>query len=128
MGPADRKGDWAIGTITSLTATEIAKKVNSAVNAVVIPLFEQARRDAKATDDARRRGDTLGPLHGVPMTIKEQFLVKDTATTFGLPHQRNHRATLRWGWEGMSARSTPSSVHPLLCRPPAIGERTLCRQ
>ena len=79
--------------ISSLTATEIAKKVNSALNAVVIPLFEQACRDAEAADETRRRGDTLGPLHGVPITIKEQFLVKDTATTFGLPHQRDRRAT-----------------------------------
>ncbi len=114
MGPADRKGDRAIRPITSLTATEIAKKVragevsaqevvdahirriekvNSALNAVVIPVFEQARRDAEAADETRRRGDPLGPLHGVPLTIKEQFLVKDTATTFGLPHQRDHRAT-----------------------------------
>ncbi|NBB90028.1 MAG: hypothetical protein GVY23_02350 [Spirochaetes bacterium] len=96
-------GDRAIGTIASLTATEIAKKVNSALNAVVIPLFEQACRDAETADETRRRGAALGPLHVVPMSIKEQFLVKHTATTFGLPHQRRHRAALRWGWEGMSA-------------------------
>lgn len=103
-----------MSTITSLTATEIAKKiragelsarevtdahirrieeVNPALNAVVIPLFEQARREAEAADAAQRRGDPLGPLHGVPITIKEQYLVKGTATTFGLPHQREHRAT-----------------------------------
>jgi len=101
-------------TITSLTATEIARKigagevsahevvdahihrieeVNPRLNAVVIPLFEQARKEAEAADAAQHRGDPLGPLHGVPITIKEQFLVKGTATTFGLPHQKNHRAT-----------------------------------
>jgi fatty acid amide hydrolase len=69
------------------------EEVNSRINAVVIPLFEQAREEARAADAAQRRGDPLGPLHGVPITIKEQFLVKDTATTFGLPHQKDHRAT-----------------------------------
>ena len=69
------------------------EEVNPRLNAVVIPLFEQARKEAEAADAAQHRGDPLGPLHGVPITIKEQFLVKGTATTFGLPHQKNHRAT-----------------------------------
>lgn len=97
--------------ITHLTATEIAQKikakelltrdvveahirrieeVNSSINAVVIPLFEQARKDAEAADAAQRRGQSLGLLHGVPITIKEQFLVKGTATSFGILHQKNH--------------------------------------
>jgi fatty acid amide hydrolase len=100
--------------IFSLSATEIAQKikagslsagevveahigrieaVNPRLNAVVIPLFEAAREQAAAADQAHKRGETLGPLHGVPITIKEQFLVKDTATTFGLTHQKNHRAS-----------------------------------
>ncbi|MCB0207423.1 MAG: amidase, partial [Anaerolineae bacterium] len=66
--------------------------VNPALNAVVIPLFEQARQEAEAADAAQRRGDPLGPLHGLPITIKEQFLVKDTATSYGLTHQKDHRA------------------------------------
>ncbi len=99
--------------ITSLTASELAQhiragvlsasevveahiqrieEVNPRLNAVVIPLFEQARREAQAADAARRRGEPLGSLHGVPVTIKEQFLVKGTATTFGLPNLANHRA------------------------------------
>jgi fatty acid amide hydrolase len=100
--------------ITSLTATEIAQKikagelsarevvdahiqrieqVNTRINAVVIPLFDQARKEADAADTAQRQGDVLGPLHGVPITIKEQFLVKDTATTLGVLNLKNHRAT-----------------------------------
>jgi fatty acid amide hydrolase len=66
--------------------------VNPRINAVVVPLFDEARKAADAADIARRRGDVLGPLHGVPVTIKEQFLVKDTATTFGLVSQKDHRA------------------------------------
>ncbi len=66
--------------------------VNPRINAVVIPLFEEARKEADAADAAQRRGHSLGPLHGVPITIKEQFLVKGTATSFGLLNQKDHRA------------------------------------
>ena len=66
--------------------------VNPRINAVVIPLFEEARKGAEAADAAQKRGDALGALHGVPITIKEQFLVKWTATTLGLPSQKDHRA------------------------------------
>lgn len=97
--------------ITSLTATEIAQKikggelsardvveahisrieeVNPRINAVVIPLFEQSRKEAEAADAAQRLGHSLGLLHGVPITIKEQFLVKGTASSFGVLHQKNH--------------------------------------
>ncbi|MFQ5433680.1 MAG: amidase family protein, partial [Anaerolineae bacterium] len=57
--------------------------VNGDLNAVVIPLFEQARQEAQAADEARRRGEPLGRLHGVPVTIKEQYRVAGTQTTLG---------------------------------------------
>ena len=37
-------------------------------------------------------GTRLGPLHGVPITIKEQFLVEGTDASFGVLHQKNHLA------------------------------------
>ncbi len=61
--------------------------VNPLLNALVIPLFEEARAQAVAADNARDRGDTLGSLHGVPVTIKEQYRVKGTQTTLGATHQ-----------------------------------------
>ena len=42
------------------------EKVNPHLNAVVIPLFEQARTQAEEADQKRGRGESLGPLHGVP--------------------------------------------------------------
>jgi len=57
--------------------------INSNINAVVIPLFDQARREAKIADEALRRGEPIGPLHGVPITIKEQYRVAGTQTTLG---------------------------------------------
>jgi fatty acid amide hydrolase len=63
------------------------EEVNPKLNAVVIPLFDEARAQSMVADEAQRRGEPLGPLHGVPVTIKEQHRVKDTQTTLGATHQ-----------------------------------------
>lgn len=66
---------------------------NPAINAVVVRLFDQAREQADQADRARVAGNRLGPLHGVPMTVKECFDVIGTAATFGHPERRDHRPT-----------------------------------
>jgi fatty acid amide hydrolase len=60
------------------------EEVNPRLNAVIIPLFDQARSQAKAADEARSRGETLGLLHGVPITIKESFDVAGTVSNMGI--------------------------------------------
>jgi amidase len=52
-------------------------------NAVVVRIFDRAREAAAAADARQRSGAELGPLHGVPMTIKESFALAGTPTTFG---------------------------------------------
>ena len=59
------------------------EEVNGKLNAVVIPLFDQARAQAKEADQRQRLGEPLGPLHGVPVTIKEQYRVAGTQVTLG---------------------------------------------
>lgn len=54
---------------------------NDKVNAVVHLLETEARSRAKEADRALARGERWGPLHGVPVTIKEQFLVAGTPST-----------------------------------------------
>jgi fatty acid amide hydrolase len=66
--------------------------VNPRLNALVVPLFDQARKEARTADAARASGKPLGPLHGVPVTIKEMFDVAGTATTVGLSARAEQRA------------------------------------
>lgn len=61
--------------------------VNPQLNAIVIPLFDQARAQAKEADKKHARGEWLGPLHGVPVTIKEQYRVAGTQTTLGVTNK-----------------------------------------
>lgn len=59
--------------------------VNPRVNAIVEIRAEGLLRDASAADVAVARGEKLGPLHGVPMTIKDAFDVTGMHTTWGNP-------------------------------------------
>ena len=50
---------------------ERAETVNLALNAIVLPRFEEALEEARAAERALMNGAELGPLHGVPYTAKE---------------------------------------------------------
>lgn len=67
-------------------------EVNPKLNAVVVALFEQARRDAASLDSAYARGEELGPLHGIPITVKESIEVAGTPSTLGLTERVAHKA------------------------------------
>ena len=55
------------------------------INSVVCWDLDRAREAARAADEATARGDELGPLHGVPMTIKDSFQTEGCTTTSGAP-------------------------------------------
>ena len=59
--------------------------VNPPINAVVEVRREQAMREALAADEATASQAEIGPLHGVPMTIKDSFNVAGLHTTWGNP-------------------------------------------
>jgi len=56
---------------------------NATLNAVVSLDADRARASAEAADAALRRGELLGPLHGVPMTLKDGHDVAGLRTTVG---------------------------------------------
>ena len=58
---------------------------NGRINAIVADCSDEALRAAEQKDREAGSGTTLGPLHGVPVTIKENIDVAGQATTNGLP-------------------------------------------
>src|ERR671910_953433 len=61
------------------------ESVNPALNAIVELRREAALREAIAADEATARGDVAGPLHSVPVTVKDSFNVTGLHTTWGNP-------------------------------------------
>jgi amidase len=75
-----------------LTAAHLhqIERVNPRVNAFVTLRAEQALDDARAADASLARGVVHGPLHGLPVGIKDLFLTKNLRTTFGSPIYAEH--------------------------------------
>jgi len=78
----------AAGEVTSREVVEShlarIEQVNPAVNAVVRTMADTALAAADEADAAVRRGATLGALHGVPCTVKENIDVAGLPTTQGI--------------------------------------------
>jgi len=63
------------------------RAANPRVNAVVADLGAEALRAARLADKASARRAPLGPLHGVPVTVKENVDVKGHPNPNGVPAQ-----------------------------------------
>ncbi|MFM8353558.1 MAG: amidase [Gammaproteobacteria bacterium] len=59
--------------------------LNPTLNAITVDCREEARVAARAADAELARGAPIGPLHGVPVTIKENVDQRGHATTNGVP-------------------------------------------
>ena len=81
------------GEVTAEAAVQSAlsrmAQVNPALNAVVEDLGTQALERARALDAQRAAGKPLGPLHGVPVTIKVNVDQTGHATTNGVVAKKN---------------------------------------
>jgi len=88
--------DLASGALSAADAVDahIARieAVDGALNAVVWRRFEAARAEAAEADRRRRAGEPLGPLHGLPITIKESFDLAGSPATFGVVSRQGHVA------------------------------------
>lgn len=69
------------------------EKYNPAINAIIVTQQEKARARAREADAALARGDDWGPLHGVPMTVKESYDIDGLPTTWGNPALKHNIAT-----------------------------------
>jgi amidase len=69
------------------------ERINPKLNAIITLAAEQARDSALAAGDAVMRGDALGPLHGLPIGIKDITPTADIRTTFGSPLFANYVPT-----------------------------------
>ena len=101
------KEPWALGALDlaeRIAAKEISSRevigahlarieaVNPAVNAVTVPLVDEAMAAAATADQAIAVGHSLGPLHGVPFTVKENLDVEGGPTTAGVAAFRDNVA------------------------------------
>ena len=83
-----------------LSSTELVEacigrieQLDPVINAMVVRDFDRARATADAADSARANGDELGPLHGVPVAIKDLQPTAGLRTTYGSPAFADHVPT-----------------------------------
>jgi amidase len=65
-------------------------RLDESLNAVVTLDLERARSRADAADAALARGESWGPLHGLPVTIKDTWETAGLRTTSGAPQYASH--------------------------------------
>lgn len=86
-GVAETAAAIAQGEATARDVTAAAlhriEEREGALNAFSLVLERQALAEAAARDAAQSSGAELGPLHGVPIVIKEELDVAGAVTTFG---------------------------------------------
>lgn len=82
--------------VTSLELLEAfierIEMLNDGINAVITRNYDAARERAKEADAALARGELWGPLHGLPMTIKDTYETTDMATSSGIRPLQAHMA------------------------------------
>lgn len=83
-----------------ISAVEIVKQYlkqielfNSQINAIVELHAEEALEQARLLDEKQARGEALGPLHGIPFTVKDIFNANGFKTTAGSLGLATYRAT-----------------------------------
>jgi amidase len=94
IGPAFRSASSLARLIRSrqLSARELValyldriERLNAPINATVTLDETRATARAAEADEATARGESWGPLHGVPFTLKDTQSTKDVRTTAGYP-------------------------------------------
>ena len=66
------------------------ERANPALNALVRVFADAARQRAREADEALARGESHGPFHGVPMTVKDAWELAGAPSTGGTIGRANH--------------------------------------
>lgn len=91
---ARRIADGALSSEECLNLfLERVDRFNPELNAIVVDVRERALDRARKADAARARGESWGPLHGVPATVKESYNLAGTPTTWGVPEWQENIPT-----------------------------------
>lgn len=69
------------------------ERINPKLNAIVTLAREQACAAARAAEDTLMRGDAVGPLHGLPIGVKDVTQTAGIRTTYGSPLFKDHVPT-----------------------------------
>lgn len=85
---AIRDGEVSSEELTRAYLARI-EAVNGGLNAIVQLVPERALAAARRADEARAGGASLGPLHGVPMTLKDSIDTAGVRTTWGTLGRRD---------------------------------------
>lgn len=92
---ADQAAAIASGDLSASELLEVTleryERLNPAINAIIYTQLDVARSRAKAADAATAAGESWGPLHGVPMTIKEAWDWVGSPSTSGHPDRKDWR-------------------------------------
>ena len=84
LAAAVRAKEISTTELAELTLREI-DRTNPTLNAIVWQFRDEAIARARQADEALANGADVGPLHGVPVTIKESFAYRGSPNTWGLP-------------------------------------------
>jgi amidase len=88
LASAIRSGDVSSVEVVQAFLDRI-ESVNSKINAVVVLAGDEALDAAREADAQLSRGEVTGPLHGVPMTIKDSIDTAGIVTTHGTKGRRS---------------------------------------
>ena len=84
----------AVSPVEVLAAhLDAIERANPAINAIVTLATEQAMDAARAAEEAVVKGHGIGPLHGVPIGIKDVTPTAGIRTTYGSPLYAEHVPT-----------------------------------
>src|SRR5438132_13984295 len=82
LAPLIRSGAVSVPKLVQDTLTRISR-LDPAINSYITVLSESALREGEMADKQIAEGRYLGPLHGIPIAVKDLFYIKGVRMTAG---------------------------------------------